>query len=172
MRDETAERLYYLSNDLDYLWRIRMKPADVFKNEFLTDLKTDYIAVAANGTPIARSTDLASVKRAAPDATAYFTGADFDTNVVNIRATGTSAGAATQADPRIFGEGVIAAMPIGDHTDTPKPTGVAQPLGARTDTPHPNETFDDKVAAILAAKSAAAKEAASLPDGTEPPRAA
>ncbi len=195
MRDEAMERLYYLLDDLNIQWSTRMKPADVFKNEFLTDLKADFVAVNAAGMPIARSTTLESVTRAAPDAAAYFTGKDFDTNVVNIFPKGVAAEANPGLDPAIFAPGVTAAMPIGDHTDTPPPP-LATPIEVAA------HDFDDKVRAILAendheadkhdlnrvtqpmidklraereaneARTADEKEAAALPDGTEPPQAA
>lgn len=53
-----------------------MNILDVIRNEFLHDLKTDHIAVDHTGTPIARATDRAAVERAAPNAAAYFSGAD------------------------------------------------------------------------------------------------
>jgi len=170
-----------------------MKPADVIRNEFLTNLKTDFIAVDHRSVPISRASDLPSVQKAAPDAAAYFTGADFDTNVVNIK------GVAAQAEPgpdlTAFAPGVTAAMPIGLHTDTPPPP-LATPIEVAA------HDFDDKVRAIIAendheadkhdlnrvtqpmidklraereageARTAAEKEAAALPDGTEPPKAA
>lgn len=54
-----------------------MNILEVFKNEFLHKLGLDHIAVDANGVPIARASDRASVERAAPNAAAYFSGADF-----------------------------------------------------------------------------------------------
>lgn len=54
-----------------------MNILEVFKNEFLHKLGLDHIAVDANGVPIARASDRASVEKAAPNAAAYFSGADF-----------------------------------------------------------------------------------------------
>lgn len=43
----------------------------LIKNAFLDDLRDDWVAVSTNGTPIARASDEASVRRAAPDAVHY-----------------------------------------------------------------------------------------------------
>lgn len=55
-----------------------MNILQVFRNEFLHKLGTDHIAVDRNGVPIARASDRASIKKAAPDAAAYFSGPDFE----------------------------------------------------------------------------------------------
>lgn len=78
MRDALSESLYTLLLDLNQQWTRPMNIHDVFKNDFLHNLGTDHIAVDHSGTPIARATDRTAVERAAPDAAAYFSGADFD----------------------------------------------------------------------------------------------
>lgn len=78
MRDETAERLYILLLDLNQQWSAPMRILDVIRNEFLHAIGTDHIAVDHAGTPIARAADRAAVVQAAPDAAAYFSGADFE----------------------------------------------------------------------------------------------
>lgn len=49
-------------------------PADHSKHGFLEDIGTDWVALAANGAPIARAATEESVRRAAPDAAEYVTG--------------------------------------------------------------------------------------------------
>lgn len=78
MRDETAERLYILLLDLNQQWSAPMRILDVIRNEFLHAIGTDHIAVDHAGVPIARAADRASVEHAAPNAAAYFSGADFE----------------------------------------------------------------------------------------------
>lgn len=80
MRDALSESLYTLLFDLNRQWsQPPMNILEVIKNEFLHNLKTDHIAVDHTGTPIARAADRASVEHAAPNAAAYFSGADFAT---------------------------------------------------------------------------------------------
>jgi hypothetical protein len=54
---------------------------DVKPNSFLDNLKTDFIAVDANGNILARADSEEVVRKAAPDTVAVFTGKDFETKV-------------------------------------------------------------------------------------------
>lgn len=47
---------------------------DHSRHKFFKDLGTDWVAVAANGMPLARAATEAAVRRAAPDAAYYATG--------------------------------------------------------------------------------------------------
>jgi hypothetical protein len=58
-----------------------MNPLQVIRNEFFHLLGTDHIAVNAQGVPIARADSRAAVEQAAPDAAAYYTGADFEPSI-------------------------------------------------------------------------------------------
>lgn len=80
MRDDQDEIVYVRLNQLNHLWKRtpRMTPDQIFRNEFTNNLGTDWIAVNAQGTPICRADNRASVEHAAPDAEAYFTGADLE----------------------------------------------------------------------------------------------
>lgn len=53
-------------------------PVDHSKHGFLQDLGTDWVALAANGEPLARAHDEESVRRAVPDAAEYVTGKKAD----------------------------------------------------------------------------------------------
>jgi hypothetical protein len=55
-----------------------MSPLQVIRNEFFHLLGGDHIAVNAQGVPIARAGSRAAVEQAAPDAAAYYSGADFE----------------------------------------------------------------------------------------------
>lgn len=52
-------------------------PANFKPNAFSDDLGTDWIAVNQSGSPVARASDEASVRAAAPECV-YLTGSDFD----------------------------------------------------------------------------------------------
>ena len=51
-------------------------PADIVPNDYLTDLGTDHVAIAANGHPIGRASTREAIERACPGAAAYVTAAD------------------------------------------------------------------------------------------------
>lgn len=89
MRDALSESLYTLLDHLNRQWsQPPMNILEVIRNEFLHDLKGDHIAVDARGTPIARAADRAAVERAAPNAAAYFSGADFgETDATRVEVT-------------------------------------------------------------------------------------
>lgn len=55
--------------------------AEVRRNAFTDDLKDDWIAVNAAGTPIGRAGDEASVRRANPDAAGYFSGRQLEGHI-------------------------------------------------------------------------------------------
>lgn len=115
-----------------------MKAKDVFKNEFLTNLGTDHVAVDARGMPYSRAGNREAVVRAAPDAAAYFTGEDFDPVSVSVPAPPAipipvpSAPAAPPVTPT---EEPVFVMPIGDLPDTPKPDWSSEPVYTGTGTP-------------------------------------
>lgn len=52
------------------------KPSNLVNNDFLTDLGTDYVAIATNGHPVGRADTLEALKLAVPDAAHYLTAAD------------------------------------------------------------------------------------------------
>ena len=53
-------------------------PVDHSKHGFLKDIGTDWVALAANGEPLARAATEDGVRRAAPNADRYVTGAEPD----------------------------------------------------------------------------------------------
>ncbi len=53
-------------------------PVDHSKHGFLKDIGTDWVALAANGEPLARAHNEESVRRAAPNADRYVTGTEPD----------------------------------------------------------------------------------------------
>lgn len=55
----------------------KLKADAVKSNAFSENLGTDFIAVDANGTPVARASDRETVERAAPGHSGVFTGKDF-----------------------------------------------------------------------------------------------
>lgn len=55
-----------------------MKPEEVSHNAFTTNLTpTEFVAIGANGHPIGRAATEEGLRRACPDAAAYFSAADF-----------------------------------------------------------------------------------------------
>lgn len=104
-----------------------MNILEVFRNEYLHLLGLDHIAVDANGVPIARASDRASVERAAPNAAAYFSGADF----------AAAAGALAAADPA---PGIVPGPVSVEPTDIlPDPVGTDAPAIVATPEPPPQD---------------------------------
>lgn len=89
-----------------------LKAKDVRGNAFTDNLGHDFIAVNAEGVPIARSADKESLERAAPNHSGIFTGKDFPKD-------GPSATNSPDEVPMVTPTGEAA---IGDNID---PTAVA-----------------------------------------------
>lgn len=139
-----------------------MKPEHVLKNEFLTNLGTDHIAVDERGVPIARASDRAALTRAAPGAAAYFSSEDFDPVSVFIPTPPVvpmlvpSAPAAPPVTPT---EEPVFVMPLGDLPDTPKPDWSKE---------LPNNWQPASIQAEWPAQGGQADSASNLPDGAPP----
>ena len=71
-----------------------LTPKDVRLNAFMTNLENDFIAVSQTGEVLARADTEDAVRRAVPDAAAYFSGAEFK----DIGATAEMVGSATTLD--------------------------------------------------------------------------
>ncbi len=142
MRDQRNESVYHLLNQLNEQWSMQVRPEDVFKNEFLHDLKTDHIAVDERGVPIARATDRASLTRAAPGAAAYFSADDLK-DILPIPSTPPSkipVPKAPFAAPVAPTPEPVKVMPVGtDFEDTPRPDWDKE----RPDNLHPAGTLAD-----------------------------
>lgn len=162
MRDALSESLYTLLDHLNRQWsQPPMNILEVIRNEFLHDLKGDHIAVDARGTPIARAADRAAVERAAPNATAYFSGADFAEKTPEPVVMHTTGFITTAPGVREYATGVA---PIAN-------TAPADNIGA-TDSATSTELTDEERKAILQAPSDMFDPEPTEPDPTYVPAAA
>lgn len=88
----------------------------LIKNAFLDDLHDDWVAVAANGTPIARASDEASVRRAAPDAAHYLNAKMLAKHVDGIDGIGiTEVAPEPEQNPVAAGLDAVKAQSAFDH---------------------------------------------------------
>lgn len=98
-------------------------PVDHSKHKFLGDIGTDWVALSANGAPLARAHDEETVRRAAPNAAEYITSVSGEIVAVETR---TAPGA----------EPVVTDMKhLGPVDDEPAP--VVEPEAVEPEQPEP-----------------------------------